>query len=60
MQCDTSRIKGWERPNLVCNVVEKTSKSKRKKGMIGWANNQMPALDLAHNIKSVRCKLEGK
>jgi hypothetical protein len=60
MQCDTSRTKGWERPNLVRNAVEKTSKSKQKKGMTGWANNQTLAFDPTHNLKSVWCELKGK
>jgi hypothetical protein len=33
------KTKGWERPNLMCNVVEKTFEGGRKKGMIKWANN---------------------
>jgi hypothetical protein len=60
MQCDTSRTKRWERPNLVRNAMEKTSKNKRKKRMIGWANNQALTLGPAYNLKSVWCELEGK
>jgi hypothetical protein len=35
MQCDTSKIKEWEKSNLVWDAVEKTSKGKQKKGMTG-------------------------
>jgi hypothetical protein len=34
MQWDTPRTKRWEKPNLMHNVVEKTSESRWKKGMI--------------------------
>ncbi len=60
MQCDTSRTKVWKRLKLVRNVVEKASESKQKKEMIGWANNQAPALGPTHNLKSVGCELKGK
>ncbi len=39
MQCDTSRIKGWERPNLVRNAMEKTFKGTWKKRMTRLINN---------------------
>jgi hypothetical protein len=51
MWCDTLRIKRWERPNLMCNVVEKTFEGKQKKRMIGWANNQVFAPSPAHDLK---------
>jgi hypothetical protein len=28
MQCDTTRTKGWERPNLVHNAIKALSKDK--------------------------------
>ncbi len=31
MQCATPRTKGWERPNLMCNAIEKTYEGKQKK-----------------------------
>jgi hypothetical protein len=31
MQCDTPRAKGMDKPNLVCNAMEKTFKARRKK-----------------------------
>jgi hypothetical protein len=43
MQCDTPRTKGWEKPNLVHNEVEKMSKGRWKKGMI---ENHMPPLKM--------------
>jgi len=30
MQCDNPTLRGWGRPNLVCNVKDKTSESKWK------------------------------
>jgi hypothetical protein len=60
MQCDTPRIKRWERPNLVHNVVEKTSKSRRKKGMIGHANNQVHVANPTNDFKHVQCESESK
>ncbi len=60
MQCDTPRIKGWERPNLMRNVVEKTSKGMWKKRMTWQANNQVPTPDPSHNFKHVQCESEGK
>jgi hypothetical protein len=39
MQCDTPMTKGWEKPNVMHNVMEKTFEGKRKKGIIGRANN---------------------
>jgi len=60
MQCDTPRIKGWERPNLVHNLIEKTFESKRKKKMIKQANNQTFAPSFTHNLKCLWCKLEDK
>jgi hypothetical protein len=60
MQCDTIWTKIQKRLNLVRNAVEKTFESKWKKGMIGWANNQVPTLGPTHNIKSVQCELKGK
>jgi len=44
----------------MCNVVEKTSKGKQKKGMIGQVNNQVFALGPTHNLKHVQCELKGK
>jgi hypothetical protein len=35
---------GWERPNLVCNIVEKTFEAWWKKKMIGQVDNQTPTL----------------
>jgi len=43
MQCDTSRTKVWERPNLVRNAMEKTYKDRWKKRMI---ENHMPPLKM--------------
>ncbi len=59
-ECDTLRTKGWEKLNIVRNVMKKTSKGKWKKRMIEQANNQMSTLAHAHNLKYVRCKLNGK
>jgi hypothetical protein len=53
-------IKGWERPNLMCNVVEKTSKTKQKKGITRRANNQALAPSPTHDLKHVQCKSKGK
>ncbi len=53
MQCGTPRTKGWERPNLMCNAVEKTSKGRQIKRMTGHANNQAPTLGRAHDLKHV-------
>jgi hypothetical protein len=47
MQCDNPKANGWERPNLVCIVKEKTFEVKWKKRMMRWANNQAPTLSLA-------------
>jgi hypothetical protein len=55
-----SRTKGWERPNLVCNAMEKTSNGRWKKGMTQRINNQVPALGLAHNFKCSQCESDGK
>jgi hypothetical protein len=60
MYCDAPRIKRWERPNLVCNVVEKTFEGMRKKRMIGRVNNQALTLGFAHDFKHIHCELEGK
>jgi hypothetical protein len=38
MQCDTSRTKGWEKPNLVLKAMEKTFESKWKKRMTRQVN----------------------
>jgi hypothetical protein len=53
MQCDTPRIKRWEKPNLVRNVVEKTFEDNWKKGMIKWANNQVLTPSLTHDFKHI-------
>jgi hypothetical protein len=53
MQCGTPRIERWERPNLVCNALEKTSKGRQKKGMTRHANNQTPTLGPTHDLKRV-------
>ncbi len=61
MQYDTLGIKGWERLNLMHNVVKKTSiVLNEKKRMIGWVNNQTPTPNPAHNLKWTQCKLKGK
>jgi hypothetical protein len=60
MQCDTPKTNRLEKLNLMCNVVEKTSESKQKKGMNGCANNQALALGPTQNLKCVQCILEGK
>jgi hypothetical protein len=60
MQCDTPRIKRWEKPNLVRNVVEKTFEDNWKKGMIKWANNQVLTPSLTHDFKHIWCELEGR
>jgi hypothetical protein len=52
MQHDTPGIKGWERPNLMHNVMKKTSKMlDGKKRMTKWINNQAPTSNLTHNLK---------
>jgi hypothetical protein len=38
------------RPNLMCNVMKKTSKIRGKK-MIGQVDNQVPLIDLTHDFK---------
>jgi hypothetical protein len=54
MQYDTPRIKGWKRPNLMSNVVKKTSKTLIIiKRMTRQANNQALAHDPTHNFKHV-------
>jgi hypothetical protein len=39
MQFVKPKAKGWGRPNPICNKKEKTSKDRRKHGMIGQAYN---------------------
>lgn len=51
MQCDTPSIKGWERPNLVCNAVEKKIEGRQKKGMTGQINTQAPTSSPSHDFK---------
>jgi hypothetical protein len=51
MQCDTTRIKGWGKPNLMHNVMEKTFEGKHKKGTTKQANNQMPTLGCLMQIR---------
>jgi hypothetical protein len=41
------------RPNLVCNVEEKTFEGKQKHGMIGQADNQVLAPGPTHGFKCV-------
>jgi hypothetical protein len=55
MQCNTPRTKGWERPNLMCNKVEKTFKAKREKKMIRRNDNKTPAPtpNFTHNLKHI-------
>jgi hypothetical protein len=60
MKCDTSRIKGWEKPNLMCNVMEKASKVKHKKMVIGRVHNQASTFGPAHNFKCIWCESKGK
>jgi hypothetical protein len=61
MQYDTPWIKGWERLNLMRNVVKKTSiVLDGKKRMTRWANDQTPTPNLAHNLKRTQCKSKGK
>jgi hypothetical protein len=45
--------KGWERPNLMCNVVEKTFEAKQKKRMTKRANNQAFEPSPTHDLKHV-------
>jgi hypothetical protein len=60
IQFDTPKTKKWEKPNLMCNVVEKTYKRRHKKWMIGWVNNQVFALGPTHNLKHAQCDLGWK
>jgi len=53
MQCDTPRIKRWEIPNLMHNVVEKTPKHIWKKSVIRQVIYQALAPSLTHDLKCV-------
>jgi hypothetical protein len=53
MQCDTPRIKRWERFNLIHNALEKTFEGRWGKGMIRQANNQAFTLGPTHNLKHI-------
>jgi hypothetical protein len=44
----------------MCDGVEKTSKGRQKKRIIGRANNQVLAHGPAHDFKLVQCELKGK
>jgi hypothetical protein len=51
MQCDTPRNKGWERPNLVCNAMQKCFKIGKKKGQLNRLTNKRPHL-VVHTTSS--------
>jgi hypothetical protein len=53
MQCDTSRIKRWEKPDLIHNAMEKNLKVGEKKKKTRRANNQPLAFYLAHDLKRI-------
>jgi hypothetical protein len=46
MSCVRPRAKEWGKPNLVCNIREKTFEGKRKHGMTKQINSQAFAPDL--------------
>jgi hypothetical protein len=60
MQCDNPKANGWERPNLVHIVEEKTFEVKRKKRMTRGANNQAPAPSLVEDFKCALFESQGK
>jgi hypothetical protein len=60
MQCDNPKANGWERPNLVRIVEEKTFEAKRKKRMTRGANNQTPAPDLTQDFECAQSESQAK
>jgi hypothetical protein len=52
MQWDKSRVKGWGRPNKMCNTLEKTSKVNIKKGTLNEQTTTHPHLALHNTLNA--------
>ncbi len=60
MLCDTPRTKGWERSNLMRNVIEKTFENMWKNGMTNQVDNQAFTPRPTRDLKRVWCELKGR